>query len=124
MKTKHPLGLLFLLALMALPVVARAPGEFSPPSRTFLFTYQVTLILMWRWTESHSMESRKGFRIERRRGRAGELGEAANVRHYARLDKRWIRVWESSEAALGTMQAMPLQNRFVLPFSRREVKSA
>ena len=28
---------------MALPVVARAAGEFSPPSRTFLFTYQVTL---------------------------------------------------------------------------------
>ena len=28
---------------MTLPVVARAAGEFSPPSRTFLFTYQVTL---------------------------------------------------------------------------------
>jgi transglutaminase-like putative cysteine protease len=28
---------------MALPVVARAPGESSPPARTFLFTYQVTL---------------------------------------------------------------------------------
>jgi transglutaminase-like putative cysteine protease len=30
-------------ALMALPVAARAPGEFSPPTRTFQFTYQVTL---------------------------------------------------------------------------------
>jgi transglutaminase-like putative cysteine protease len=28
---------------MALPLAARAPGEFSPPSRTFLFTYHVTL---------------------------------------------------------------------------------
>jgi transglutaminase-like putative cysteine protease len=29
--------------LLAMPVVAGAAGEFSPPSRTFLFTYQVTL---------------------------------------------------------------------------------
>ena len=43
MKPKHALVLFCLSALMALPVVARAPGEFSPPSRTFLFTYQVTL---------------------------------------------------------------------------------
>ncbi|MGA3328901.1 MAG: transglutaminase domain-containing protein [Terriglobia bacterium] len=43
MKLKHLLVLFCLSALMAMPVVARAPGEFSPPSRTFLFTYQVTL---------------------------------------------------------------------------------
>jgi transglutaminase-like putative cysteine protease len=43
MKTKHPLGVLCFFALMALPMVGRTPGEFSPPSRTFLFTYQVTL---------------------------------------------------------------------------------
>ena len=43
MKPKPTLMLLCLSALMALPVAARAPGEFSPPSRTFLFTYQVTL---------------------------------------------------------------------------------
>jgi transglutaminase-like putative cysteine protease len=29
--------------LMALPVAARATAEFSPPARTFLFTYQVIL---------------------------------------------------------------------------------
>ncbi len=40
---KHRLGLLWFFTLMTLPVVARAAGEFSPPSRTFLFTYQVTL---------------------------------------------------------------------------------
>src|SRR5208282_4922929 len=43
MKPKHVLVLFCISALMALPVVARSPGEFSPPSRTFLFTYQVTL---------------------------------------------------------------------------------
>lgn len=30
-------------ALLALPVVARGPEQFSPPARTFLFTYQFTL---------------------------------------------------------------------------------
>jgi len=40
---KHRLGLLWFLALMALPLMVRATGDFSPPSRTFLFTYQVTL---------------------------------------------------------------------------------
>ncbi len=43
MKSKHQLGLVCFIALMALPVVARAPGGFSPPSRNFLFTYQVIL---------------------------------------------------------------------------------
>jgi len=42
-KLQHSLMLFCLSALMALPMVARTPGEFSQPSRTFLFTYQVTL---------------------------------------------------------------------------------
>lgn len=43
MKPKPTPALILIFALMAVPVVARAPGEFSPTSRTFLFTYQVTL---------------------------------------------------------------------------------
>jgi transglutaminase-like putative cysteine protease len=43
MKPKQVLVLIGLSALMALAVRARMPGEFSPPARTFLFTYQVTL---------------------------------------------------------------------------------
>src|SRR5208337_4748288 len=43
MRPKHKLMLIGITALMALPVAARAPGEFSPPARTFQFTYQVTL---------------------------------------------------------------------------------
>jgi transglutaminase-like putative cysteine protease len=43
MKSQLKLMLFGISALMALPVAARAPGEFSPPSRTFIFTYQVTL---------------------------------------------------------------------------------
>ena len=43
MKPKHVLTLFCISALMALPVAARAPGEFSPSARTFLFTYQITL---------------------------------------------------------------------------------
>ena len=42
-EAKYSLGLFCLFALMTLPVVARAAEGFSPPSRTFLFTYQVTL---------------------------------------------------------------------------------
>ncbi|HXW16409.1 MAG TPA: transglutaminase domain-containing protein [Terriglobia bacterium] len=40
---KHRIGLLWFFALMTLPGVARAAGDFSPPSRTFVFNYQVTL---------------------------------------------------------------------------------
>ncbi len=43
MKTRPLLMLFSLLALMALTVAALMPGEFSAPSRTFIFTYQVTL---------------------------------------------------------------------------------
>jgi transglutaminase-like putative cysteine protease len=43
MKPKHGLMLGCICAVMVVPVLARAPGEFSPPTRTFLFTYQVTL---------------------------------------------------------------------------------
>jgi transglutaminase-like putative cysteine protease len=43
MRLKLTLMLLCMLTLPALPVTPRAPGEFSPPARTFLFTYQVTL---------------------------------------------------------------------------------
>ncbi len=43
MKPKPAYGFFCIFALMALLAVAGAPGEFSPPSRTFLFTYQVTL---------------------------------------------------------------------------------
>jgi transglutaminase-like putative cysteine protease len=43
MKPNRMLLLSCLLALPGLPVAARTPGEFSPPSRTFLFTYQVNL---------------------------------------------------------------------------------
>src|ERR1035437_3954276 len=43
MKPNRMLLLSCLLALLGLPVAARTPGEFSPPSRTFLFTYQVNL---------------------------------------------------------------------------------
>ena len=43
MKPQPLLMLLCRLTLIVLPVAAWAPGEFSPPSRTFLFTYQVTL---------------------------------------------------------------------------------
>jgi transglutaminase-like putative cysteine protease len=43
MKTKQSLRLLCAFILLALPVVGQAPGEFSPPSRTFSFTYQMTL---------------------------------------------------------------------------------
>ena len=63
--------LLCIFALMALPVVARAPGEFSPPSRTFLFTYQVTLkdipagaqrVRVWIPLRRHRCESDRGFK--------------------------------------------------------------
>jgi len=40
---KHRIGLLWFFALMTLPGVARAAGDFSPPSRTFVFNYQITL---------------------------------------------------------------------------------
>jgi transglutaminase-like putative cysteine protease len=43
MRKKSRLAFLFVFALLALPMVAQPAGEFSPPSRTFLFTYQVTL---------------------------------------------------------------------------------
>ncbi len=43
MKPKQAIALLCFSALMALPVVGRAPGEFSPPARTFQLTYQVTI---------------------------------------------------------------------------------
>ncbi|MFZ0959793.1 MAG: transglutaminase domain-containing protein [Terriglobia bacterium] len=43
MKTKHTLGVFCISGLMALLAMARTPGEFSPPSRTFLFTYHITL---------------------------------------------------------------------------------
>lgn len=43
MKPKPALVLFCLSALISLPLEAGAPGEFSPPSRTFLFTYQITL---------------------------------------------------------------------------------
>lgn len=43
MKPKLLLMVICLSALLALPLVARAPEGFSPPSRTFLFTYQVTV---------------------------------------------------------------------------------
>jgi len=43
MKTMQSLELLCVLALLAMPGMARAPEQFSPPSRTFDFTYQVTL---------------------------------------------------------------------------------
>ncbi len=43
MKPQNSLLLFCISALMALPLAARTPGEFSPPSRTFRFTYQVTL---------------------------------------------------------------------------------
>ncbi len=43
MKPNRTLLLCAVSFLLAFPVVARTPGEFSPPSRTFLFTYQVTL---------------------------------------------------------------------------------
>jgi transglutaminase-like putative cysteine protease len=43
MKPSRVLLFSCLTFLLGLTVVARTPGEFSPPSRTFLFTYQVTL---------------------------------------------------------------------------------
>ncbi len=43
MKTQQSLGLLFAFAVLTLPMAAEAPGEFSPPSRTFDLTYQVSL---------------------------------------------------------------------------------
>jgi transglutaminase-like putative cysteine protease len=43
MKTKQSLRLICVLAFISLPTVAGAEGEFSPPSRSFQFTYQVTL---------------------------------------------------------------------------------
>ncbi|HTS68753.1 MAG TPA: transglutaminase domain-containing protein [Terriglobia bacterium] len=43
MKTMRAHILLCTFAAMALAVMTGATGEFSPPSRTFLFTYQVTL---------------------------------------------------------------------------------
>jgi len=43
MKPKQAVVLFCFSVLMALPMVARATGEFSPPARTFLLTYQVTL---------------------------------------------------------------------------------
>ncbi len=43
MKPNRVLLCLSLSVLLGLPVVARTPEEFSPPSRTFTFTYQVTL---------------------------------------------------------------------------------
>jgi transglutaminase-like putative cysteine protease len=43
MKPRHSLLLLGISTLMALRVMAWAPGEFSPPARTFQFIYQVTL---------------------------------------------------------------------------------
>jgi transglutaminase-like putative cysteine protease len=43
MKTMPKLGLVCVLALITLPVVAQEQGPFSPPSRTFAFTYQVNI---------------------------------------------------------------------------------
>ena len=43
MKTRHRAELLWLFVLMALPAAPRAADNFSPPSRTFQFAYQVTL---------------------------------------------------------------------------------
>ena len=43
MKPKWVLLLCGAAAALALPVMRGAPNEFSPPSRTFLFTYQVAL---------------------------------------------------------------------------------
>src|SRR5580693_9333127 len=43
MKTRQSLVLFCMSVLLALPVDARAPEEFSPPVRTFALTYQVTL---------------------------------------------------------------------------------
>jgi transglutaminase-like putative cysteine protease len=43
MHPKSTLALILLSALLVLPIVAQPAGEFSPPSRTFRFTYQVTL---------------------------------------------------------------------------------
>jgi transglutaminase-like putative cysteine protease len=43
MKPNRVLLLCSLLAFLGLTVAARTAGEFSPPSRTFLFTYQVNL---------------------------------------------------------------------------------
>ncbi len=43
MKARTLLTPLYFPALMALAVAPLMPGEFSAPSRTFLFTYQVTL---------------------------------------------------------------------------------
>jgi transglutaminase-like putative cysteine protease len=43
MKTQLSLGFLFVFALLTIPMIAEAPGEFSPPSRTFDLTYQVSL---------------------------------------------------------------------------------
>ena len=43
MTPKSVLTLLGISALAAISLAERTPGEFSPPSRTFLFTYQVTL---------------------------------------------------------------------------------
>ena len=43
MKLKPTLVLLGICALMGQSLAVQPPGEFSPPSRTFLFTYQVTL---------------------------------------------------------------------------------
>ncbi len=43
MKTRPMLMLFYILALIAMSVAALMPGEFSAPSRMFVFTYQVTL---------------------------------------------------------------------------------
>jgi transglutaminase-like putative cysteine protease len=43
MKTRQSLALFCLFVLLATPITARTPGEFSPPGRTFNLTYQVTL---------------------------------------------------------------------------------
>jgi len=43
MKPKPMLMLLCALAVIVPPLAGWRPGEFSPPARTFLFTYQVTL---------------------------------------------------------------------------------
>ena len=43
MKPNQPLGFICTSTLLAVLAMAGPPDEFSPPARTFLFTYQVTL---------------------------------------------------------------------------------
>jgi len=41
MKPKQVVVLFCFSAMMAMSLVARAPGEFSPPARTFQLTYHL-----------------------------------------------------------------------------------